>query len=104
MDCAVKYGCKQGIIMGELRLCQTTPTLTYYADIYEMNVYDRRDDVTDAVISMGKMGVLRVTLKGTGKPGVGHLEVTLSGDTIYKGKVRDNSCANQVNRGTNSLS
>ena len=90
--------------MGELRLCQATPTLTYYADIYEMDVYDRRDDVTDAVVSLGRMGMLRVTVRGTGEVGVGHLEVTLSGDTLYKGKVRDNTCVNQVSGGTNSIS
>ena len=104
LDCAVKYGCKQGIIMGELRVCQKTPTLTYYADIYEMDVYDRRDDVADAVISLGLMGKLQVSIRGSGEVGVGLLEVTLGGNVIYKGKVRDSTCKNQVNGGTNSIS
>ena len=97
LDCALKYGCKQGIIMGELRLCQSRPTLTYYADIYDMDVYDRRDDVTEAVLSLGRMGELRVGVKGVGRVGVAMLEVTLDGNVLFKGRVRDSSCLNRVN-------
>lgn len=92
VDCYGSFGCKEGTLMGSLKLCQKEPKFSVFVDVYEMEIYAQENDVSKATIPLGKMGVLNVTLSPTQLYGEGRLSVKLGTQTLLDKVVVDKKC------------